>query len=254
MSGLENIDDDLQDKGVLLLKITSDQDVSKYNVDELPAIVFIEDKVPTVFQGDETRESAVLKWLLKEAKDEDVVEEADQGQDDNEEDEKRVIQTPKADIKEEKEQKKINKNVVKQQKPKKVEPPKQKKVSIPTPKKVTKPKPKVIPKSTKDNNIKREEVTKKPTPKIKIPAISKPRKERSPEEKPKRFEVQVDDEEPEEEEDVEEEQPEDVDQEEPQNQTQEYEQGDEEEEEEANVLEVIDESPNVVAFFCKSCL
>ena len=50
LSGLENVDDDLGRKEILIVKMDKDRnDVS--NVDEFPAVVFYDEKIPTVFQG-----------------------------------------------------------------------------------------------------------------------------------------------------------------------------------------------------------
>ena len=49
--GLENIDDDLGKRDILIVKISSDNDISELGVRELPAIIFFDDQVPTVFQG-----------------------------------------------------------------------------------------------------------------------------------------------------------------------------------------------------------
>lgn len=72
LAGLENIDDDLAKKDILIVKMEREKnDVDGLNVDEFPAIVFFDQQVPTVFQGDETREGLVLDWILDEANDED---------------------------------------------------------------------------------------------------------------------------------------------------------------------------------------
>lgn len=52
LGGLENIDDDLGKRQILIVKMSSaDNEFSKLDVHELPAVVFFENKVPKVFQG-----------------------------------------------------------------------------------------------------------------------------------------------------------------------------------------------------------
>ncbi len=52
LTGLENIDDDLGKKDILIVKMSSDNEFGKLaEVEELPAVIFFEDKVPTIFQG-----------------------------------------------------------------------------------------------------------------------------------------------------------------------------------------------------------
>ena len=52
LSGLENVDDDLGRKDILIVKMDKDRnDISGINVDEFPAVVFYDEQVPTVFQG-----------------------------------------------------------------------------------------------------------------------------------------------------------------------------------------------------------
>ncbi len=48
---LETIDDDLDDHGITLVK-TNDDDVAKeYGVDKIPAIVYFENGIPSLFSG-----------------------------------------------------------------------------------------------------------------------------------------------------------------------------------------------------------
>ena len=53
LSGLENVDDDLGRDDVLVLKMSTEgNDYGGMGIKELPAVVFFDQKVPTVFQGE----------------------------------------------------------------------------------------------------------------------------------------------------------------------------------------------------------
>ena len=56
VSSLEKIDDDLDKSGVTLVKLAADNpdnDMERLQIDELPAIVFYDNKFPTTFKGTE---------------------------------------------------------------------------------------------------------------------------------------------------------------------------------------------------------
>ena len=62
MSSLERIDDDLDKSGVTLVKLAADNpdnDMGRLQIEEIPAIVFYDNKFPTTFKG------AVLSVYLK---------------------------------------------------------------------------------------------------------------------------------------------------------------------------------------------
>ena len=51
---MERIDDDLDKSGVTLVKLAADNpdnDMERLQIDELPAIVFYDNKFPTTFKG-----------------------------------------------------------------------------------------------------------------------------------------------------------------------------------------------------------
>ena len=52
LSGLENVDDDLGREDVLVLKMSTEgNEYAGMGIKELPAVVFFDQKVPTVFEG-----------------------------------------------------------------------------------------------------------------------------------------------------------------------------------------------------------
>ncbi|RWS17098.1 thioredoxin-like protein 1, partial [Dinothrombium tinctorium] len=72
---LENIDDDTDKYDIPFVKIDDDKLAKEFGInDELPIIVYFENKVPTVYEGDLQKEEEVLEWLVKQ-KTEDTIEE-----------------------------------------------------------------------------------------------------------------------------------------------------------------------------------
>lgn len=71
---LENIDDELDAHGIVFVKIDDDNEAKEYGFDELPVIVYFENKVPSLYEGDLDNEEEVLKWLIHQ-KTADTIEE-----------------------------------------------------------------------------------------------------------------------------------------------------------------------------------
>ncbi|KAK8786612.1 hypothetical protein V5799_023615 [Amblyomma americanum] len=75
LAELENIDDDLDKHNVPFVKIDDDSVAKDFGIlDELPALVYFEDKIPNVYEGNLKDEDEVLKWILHQ-KSEDTIEE-----------------------------------------------------------------------------------------------------------------------------------------------------------------------------------
>ncbi|CAN8017692.1 unnamed protein product, partial [Ixodes persulcatus] len=75
LAELENIDDDLDKHQVPFVKIDDDSVAKDFGIlDELPALVYFEDKIPNVYEGNLKNEEEVLKWILHQ-KAEDTIEE-----------------------------------------------------------------------------------------------------------------------------------------------------------------------------------
>ncbi|XP_064114210.1 uncharacterized protein LOC135220720 isoform X2 [Macrobrachium nipponense] len=71
---LENIDDDCEQAGVPFVKIDNDAEAKEYGIDDLPALVYFENRIPSIYEGDLSNEQEVLAWLL-EQKNTDTIEE-----------------------------------------------------------------------------------------------------------------------------------------------------------------------------------
>ncbi|XP_066956725.1 uncharacterized protein [Macrobrachium rosenbergii] len=70
---LENIDDDTDRIGVKFVKTQDTKVAERYGVTSLPALLYFEHQVPTVFEGDLLAEEDVLQWLVLQ-KTEDRIE------------------------------------------------------------------------------------------------------------------------------------------------------------------------------------
>ncbi|KAK3864390.1 hypothetical protein Pcinc_029923 [Petrolisthes cinctipes] len=70
---LENIDDDTDRIGVSFVKTQDLKVAERYGVTHLPALLYFEHQVPTVYEGDLLAEEDVLQWLILQ-KTEDTIE------------------------------------------------------------------------------------------------------------------------------------------------------------------------------------
>lgn len=63
MNELENIDDELEKEGIVIVRIDNAAEAKEYGLDHLPALVYFEDKIPAIYEGDLMNEEEVLEWL-----------------------------------------------------------------------------------------------------------------------------------------------------------------------------------------------
>ncbi|XP_059471929.1 uncharacterized protein LOC132194579 isoform X6 [Neocloeon triangulifer] len=66
LNELENIDDDLDKEGIVLVRLDDDKEAKKYGIDHLPALVYFEEEIPAIYEGDLLNEDEVLKWLVEQ--------------------------------------------------------------------------------------------------------------------------------------------------------------------------------------------
>ena len=72
---LENIDDECDDKGIAFVKIDDPELAKTYGLhDELPALVYFENRIPSVYQGDLKNEEQVLEWLIQQTTSDEIEE------------------------------------------------------------------------------------------------------------------------------------------------------------------------------------
>jgi len=48
---LENIDDDLDAKGMHFVKIDDDEMAKEYGIDDTPALLYFEKRIPSIYEG-----------------------------------------------------------------------------------------------------------------------------------------------------------------------------------------------------------
>ncbi|GFG32944.1 hypothetical protein Cfor_05504, partial [Coptotermes formosanus] len=66
LNEIENIDDDLEKEGIVIVRIDNDAEAKEYGIDHLPALIYFEDKLPAIYEGDLLNEDEVLKWLIEQ--------------------------------------------------------------------------------------------------------------------------------------------------------------------------------------------
>jgi len=66
LNSLENIDDECDSHGILFVKIDDDNEAKEYGLENLPVLIYFENKVPSVYEGDLSIEENVLKWLVEQ--------------------------------------------------------------------------------------------------------------------------------------------------------------------------------------------
>lgn len=66
LNELENIDDDLEKEGIIIVRIDNDAEAKEYGIDHLPTLIYFEDKIPAIYEGDLLNEDEVLEWLIQQ--------------------------------------------------------------------------------------------------------------------------------------------------------------------------------------------
>ncbi|XP_029175153.1 uncharacterized protein LOC114943658 isoform X2 [Nylanderia fulva] len=66
LNELENIDDELEKEGIVIVRIDNDAEAKEYGIDHLPTLVYFEDKIPAIYEGDLLNEDEVLEWLVQQ--------------------------------------------------------------------------------------------------------------------------------------------------------------------------------------------
>lgn len=75
---LEKIDDECDKHGVQFVKIDDDRAAKEYGIDDLPAIVYFEKQVPTVYGGDLENEEEILNWLVSQQEKDEIEDVTDE--------------------------------------------------------------------------------------------------------------------------------------------------------------------------------
>ncbi|XP_055921442.1 uncharacterized protein LOC129952700 isoform X1 [Eupeodes corollae] len=64
LNELENIDDELEKEGIVIVRIDNAAEAKEYGLDHLPALIYFEEKIPALYEGDLMNEEEVLEWLI----------------------------------------------------------------------------------------------------------------------------------------------------------------------------------------------
>lgn len=73
LKDLENIDDDCSREGIEFVKTDDKKAAKEFGVETVPSLVYFEQQIPNLYDGDLRDEDDVLKWLLHQ-KDSDEIE------------------------------------------------------------------------------------------------------------------------------------------------------------------------------------
>ena len=71
---LEQIDEKLDKQDLAMVKISDEGAIENYGIEDLPSLVYFENGVPEVYDGDLLNDKAVLKWMKSELKEEEIKE------------------------------------------------------------------------------------------------------------------------------------------------------------------------------------
>ena len=52
LAALEDIDDDCDRAGIVLVKVGDPETAGRYGIDQVPSLVYFEEKIPHLYQGD----------------------------------------------------------------------------------------------------------------------------------------------------------------------------------------------------------
>lgn len=66
LNELENIDDELEKEGIVIVRIDNDAEAKEYGIDHLPTLVYFEENIPAIYEGDLMNEDEVLEWLIEQ--------------------------------------------------------------------------------------------------------------------------------------------------------------------------------------------
>ncbi|XP_058464964.1 uncharacterized protein LOC131438746 isoform X4 [Malaya genurostris] len=63
LNELENIDDELEKEEIVIARLDNADEAREYGLDHLPALVYFENEIPAIYEGDLMNEEEVLEWL-----------------------------------------------------------------------------------------------------------------------------------------------------------------------------------------------
>lgn len=78
LNELENIDDECDKLGIVFVKIDNDDEAKEYGIEKIPSLVYFENGIPTLYQGNLEDEENVLKWFEHQLKSDEIEEVTDE--------------------------------------------------------------------------------------------------------------------------------------------------------------------------------
>ncbi|KAG8237452.1 hypothetical protein J437_LFUL015980, partial [Ladona fulva] len=69
---LENIDDECDQNGISFVKIDNDEEAKEYGIENLPALVYFEKRIPHIYDGDLENEDEILEWLVEQLETDEI--------------------------------------------------------------------------------------------------------------------------------------------------------------------------------------
>lgn len=51
LNELENIDDELDKEGIVIVRLDDEKEAKEYGIDHLPTLVYFENKIPAIYEG-----------------------------------------------------------------------------------------------------------------------------------------------------------------------------------------------------------
>lgn len=64
LNELENIDDELEKEGIVIVRMDNPEEAKEYGLDHLPTLIYFEEGIPSLYEGDLMNEEEVLEWLI----------------------------------------------------------------------------------------------------------------------------------------------------------------------------------------------
>ncbi|EFX69653.1 hypothetical protein DAPPUDRAFT_202746 [Daphnia pulex] len=75
---LENIDDECDQKGISFVKISNPEEAKEYGIDDVPSLIYFENGIPSIYEGDLKNEEQVLEWLVHQVESDEIEDVTDE--------------------------------------------------------------------------------------------------------------------------------------------------------------------------------
>lgn len=56
----------MEKEGIVIIRMDNDAEAKEYGIDHLPTLVYFENKIPAIYEGDLLNEDEVLEWLIEQ--------------------------------------------------------------------------------------------------------------------------------------------------------------------------------------------